>query len=66
VAAVFWINVPAVCLTLAACAVLVPNLREPAAPPLDVGRSAVHRVTCRMGSSTARNTAGQRNHVDAC
>ena len=33
---VFWINVPAVCVTLAAGAVLVPESRNPAAPPLDV------------------------------
>ncbi len=33
---VFWINVPAVCLTLAAGAVLVPESRNAAAPPLDV------------------------------
>ena len=32
---VFWINVPAVCLTLVAGAVLVPESRNPAAPPLD-------------------------------
>ena len=33
---VFWINVPAVCITLAAGAVLMPESRNPAAPPLDV------------------------------
>ncbi len=33
---VFWINVPAVCVTLAAGAVLMPESRNPAAPPLDV------------------------------
>ena len=33
---VFWINVPAVCLTLAAGAVLIPESRNPAAPPLDI------------------------------
>jgi EmrB/QacA subfamily drug resistance transporter len=32
---VFWINVPAVCLTLAAGARLIPESRNPAAPPLD-------------------------------
>ena len=32
---VFWINVPAVCVTLAAGAVLMPESRNPAAPPLD-------------------------------
>ena len=34
--AVFWINVPAVCVTLAAGAVLMPESRNPVAPPLDV------------------------------
>ena len=33
---VFWINVPAACLTLVAGAVLMPESRNPAAPPLDV------------------------------
>jgi EmrB/QacA subfamily drug resistance transporter len=33
---VFWINVPAVCVTLAAGAMLMPESRNPAAPPLDV------------------------------
>jgi EmrB/QacA subfamily drug resistance transporter len=33
---VFWINVPAVCLTLAAGAWLMPESRSPAAPPLDL------------------------------
>jgi len=33
---VFWINVPAVCVTLAAGAVLLPESHNPAAPPLDV------------------------------
>jgi EmrB/QacA subfamily drug resistance transporter len=33
---VFWINVPAACITLAAGAVLMPESRNPAAPPLDV------------------------------
>ena len=45
---VFWINVPAVCLTLAACAVLVPESRNPAAPPLDVPGALLSAgaVTC--------------------
>jgi EmrB/QacA subfamily drug resistance transporter len=45
---VFWINVPAVCLTLAAGFFLVPESRNPAAPPLD-GAGAVlsaAAVTC--------------------
>jgi predicted MFS family arabinose efflux permease len=33
---VFWINVPAACVTLAAGAVLMPESRNPTAPPLDV------------------------------
>ena len=33
---VFWINVPAVCVTLAVGAVLLPESRNPVAPPLDV------------------------------
>ena len=44
----FWINVPAVCLTLAAGAVLVPESRNPAAPPLDVPGALLSAaaVTC--------------------
>jgi EmrB/QacA subfamily drug resistance transporter len=45
---VFWINVPAVGLTLAAGAVLMPESRNPAAPPLDVPGAllAPAAVTC--------------------
>ena len=45
---VFWINVPAVCLTLAAGAVLMPESRNPAAPPLDIPGAllAAGAVTC--------------------
>jgi len=45
---VFWINVPAICLTLAAGAVLVPESRNPAAPPLDVPGALLSAaaVTC--------------------
>ena len=45
---VFWINVPAVCLTLVAGAVLVPESRNPAAPPLDVPGALLSAgaVTC--------------------
>jgi EmrB/QacA subfamily drug resistance transporter len=45
---VFWINVPAVCVTLAAGAVLMPESRNPAAPPLDVlgALASAAAVTC--------------------
>jgi len=45
---VFWINVPAVCLTLAAGAVLMPESRNPAAPALDTPGSVLSTgaVTC--------------------
>src|SRR5215472_13017220 len=45
---VFWINVPAVCLTLAAGAVLLPESRNPAAPPLDAPGALLSAgaVTC--------------------
>jgi EmrB/QacA subfamily drug resistance transporter len=45
---VFWINVPAACLTLAAGAVLMPESRNPAAPPLDVPGALLSTgaVTC--------------------
>jgi EmrB/QacA subfamily drug resistance transporter len=45
---VFWINVPAACLTLAAGAVLMPESRNPAAPRLDVPGALLSTgaVTC--------------------
>jgi EmrB/QacA subfamily drug resistance transporter len=45
---VFWINVPAACLTLAAGAVLMPESRNPAAPPLDAlgALLSLGAVTC--------------------
>ena len=45
---VFWINVPAVCLTLVAGAVLMPESRNPAAPPLAIPGAllAAGAVTC--------------------
>jgi EmrB/QacA subfamily drug resistance transporter len=45
---VFWINVPAVCVTLAAGAVLMPESRNPAAPPLDAPGALLSAgaVTC--------------------
>jgi EmrB/QacA subfamily drug resistance transporter len=45
---VFWINVPAVCLTLAAGAWLMPESRNPAPPPLDIPGAVLSTgaVTC--------------------
>ena len=45
---VFWINVPAACLALAAGAVLMPESRNPAAPPLDAPGAMLSpaAVTC--------------------
>src|SRR5262249_27567308 len=69
---VFWINVPAVCVALAAGAVLLPESRNPAAPPR---RRWMSRACCCLpgrspawcgGSSTARNTAGRRRLSGRC
>jgi EmrB/QacA subfamily drug resistance transporter len=45
---VFWISVPVACLTLAAGAVLMPESRKPATPPLDVpgALASTGAVTC--------------------
>jgi EmrB/QacA subfamily drug resistance transporter len=45
---VFWINVPVVCLTLVVGGVLLPESRNPAAPPLDVPGTLLSAaaVTC--------------------
>jgi EmrB/QacA subfamily drug resistance transporter len=45
---VFWINVPAACLAVAASAALMPESRNPAAPPLDVSGALLSTgaVTC--------------------
>lgn len=45
---VFWINVPAVFITLVAGALLVPDSRNPAAPPLDIPGALLSAasVTC--------------------
>ncbi len=45
---VFWINVPAVCVTLAAGAILMPESRNPAAPALDLPGALLSAgaVTC--------------------
>jgi EmrB/QacA subfamily drug resistance transporter len=45
---VFWINVPAVCLTLVLGGVLLPESRNPAAPPLDAPGTLLSAaaVTC--------------------
>ena len=45
---VFWINVPAACLTFVAGTVLMPESRNPAAPPLDVPGAVLSAgaVTC--------------------
>jgi EmrB/QacA subfamily drug resistance transporter len=42
---VFWISVPAACLTLAAGAALMPESRNPAAPPLDAAGALLAAAT---------------------
>jgi MFS family permease len=68
---VFWINVPAVCVTLAAGAVLLPESRNPAAPPLDAPGALLSAaaITClvwgvingpeRLDSTGHLDTAGR-------
>jgi len=62
---VFWINVPAVCLTLVAGAVLVPESRNPAALPLDVpgghlpGLGRHQRPGTRLDGAVRLDAAGR-------